>query len=335
MFILTFIGRYGFLYTLGILGLFALFGFLFLFSRKRKMQKEKAKHEGMETAPITDIIGTGPEQIDKLNNDLEPFGFSYDPYQDFFYSLMYPWQRKFGYCRLYDEACAPLSMIIDCEPIRFKYNGRKYLIQFWKGQYGMTTGGEVGIYYTDGPDINIPGVFNGTFYNVVKDEELIYISFVFRKNGNILFTRNSYHWWLTGFKLAEFSYPYELSMEIIIDLYDKEMAYAFAKALVDAGYTEREYAVSGRRVYILFNEPHTKQPYTRTSLTTFLSQKNNKHWCDTYFSLTKEYSETVDKIQLISNESPDLYKRILNMGKVPEVYDSYQKIKSTISAKES
>ena len=35
---------------------------------------------------------------------------------DIFYSLNDCWQRDFGYCRLYDEACAPLAMIIDCEP---------------------------------------------------------------------------------------------------------------------------------------------------------------------------------------------------------------------------
>ena len=72
-------------------------------------------------------------------------------------------------------------MIIDCEPIYFRYKGKKWLIEFWKGQYGMTTGGEVGIYYTTGPDLNIPGLFNGTFYKCVNDEDRIDMSFAFRK----------------------------------------------------------------------------------------------------------------------------------------------------------
>lgn len=331
---LSFIVQYRYIFILIVLGIFVFSAFLLLFSRKKRKKLKKDK-ERKETPPITNIIGTKPERIYMLNRDLEPFGFAYDLYQDSFYSLMSPWQRKFGYCRLYDEACAPLSMIIDCEPIRFQYKGRKFLIEFWKGQYGMTTGAEVGIYYTDGPDLSIPGVFNGTFYKVVKDEDLIYMSFAFRKNGNLLFTRSGYHWWLTAFKLGEFSYPNELSMEIILDLYDAEMAHTFARALVEAGYTESEYAVRGRRVYVLFEEPHTKQPYTRTSLQTFLSQKNNKHWCDTYFSLSSQYTDTVDKIQYIRNESPDMYEKIMNMGKVPEVYSSYQKIKTFIVEKES
>ena len=54
--------------------------------------------------------------------------------------------------------------------------------RIWKGQYGMTTGGEVGSLYK-GPDLNIPGVFNGTFYYCVKDEDMINISFAFRKTA--------------------------------------------------------------------------------------------------------------------------------------------------------
>ena len=168
---LSFFGQYRHLFILILLGVFIFATFLLLFSRKRKRKLKKYK-ERKETPPITNIIGIKPERIYMLNRDLEPFGFAYDLYQDSFYSLMNPWQRKFGYCRLYDEACAPLSMIIDCEPIRFKYKGRKFLIEFWKGQYGMTTGGEVGIYYTDGPDLNIPGVFNGTFIRWLRTKTL-------------------------------------------------------------------------------------------------------------------------------------------------------------------
>jgi len=45
---------------------------------------------------------------------------------------------------LYDEAAAPLGMIVDCEPIHFEYKGKRWLIQFWKGQYDLPTGAEVG-----------------------------------------------------------------------------------------------------------------------------------------------------------------------------------------------
>ena len=99
---------------------------------------------------------------DELYEIIESAGYSYDPVQEIFYSNMYSWQRDMGYCRLYDEASAPLNMIIDCEPIYFEYGNKRWMIEFWKGQYGMTAGGEIGVYTTEGPDLSIPGIFNGT-----------------------------------------------------------------------------------------------------------------------------------------------------------------------------
>jgi hypothetical protein len=292
-----------------------------------RVKKKKKKERREVTHPVTEIIGNVPERLAELNQELEPFGFAYEPYQDIFYSLLNPWQRGLGYCRLYDEASAALSMIIDCEPIYFEYNGRRWLIEFWKGQYGMNTGGEVGVYYTTGPNLNIPGLFNGTFFNCLKDEDCINMSFAFRKKGNLLFTRSGYHWWLTGFKLGEFSKPSDLSMDIVLDLYDKRMASAFLDALMKAGYKEHEYSVQGRRVQVRFTKPHTPQPVTRTAFTDFIMQRNNESFCNSYNYLTEEYTETLDKLEIVRNESPSMYNQVLNMGKPKAVYDSFNSIK--------
>lgn len=289
-------------------------------SRVRRIQRNRNREV---TRPVTELLGNVPDRIAELNQELKPFGFAYEPYQDIFYSLMYPWQREMGYCRLYDEASAAMSMIIDCEPIRFEYNGRHWLIEFWKGQYGMNTGGEVGIYYTTGPDLEIPGIFNGTFYYCVEDEDCINMSFIFKKNGNILFTRSGYHWWLTGFKLGEFSNPSELSMDITLDLYDRRMANAFVKALVRAGYRDHEYLVQGSRVIVRFDQPHTKQPLTRTALTEFIMQRNNESLCSSYQLLTEAYSDTPDKLEIIRKEAPFMYRQLLNPGKSRGVFDSF------------
>ncbi|HWT27009.1 MAG TPA: DUF4474 domain-containing protein [Mobilitalea sp.] len=294
---------------------------IFIWFQKKRKKRKKVTH------PVVDIIGNVPERLAELNRDLMPFGFAYEPNKDLFYSLLYPWQRELGYCRLYDEASATLSMIIDCEPIYFKYNGRKWLIEFWKGQYGMTTGGEIGIYYTTGPSLNIPGVFNGTFYYCVRDEDRINMSFVLRKKGEVLFSRNGYHWWLTGFKLGEFTKPKHLSMDIVLDLYDRQMAKAFTNALIKSGYKEHEFAVQGRRVYVHFAKPHTKQPATRTWLTDHFILKNDKSYCKAYNYLTEAYTNTLDKIDFIRVESPNMYNQIMHIGKPKAVYDSYKKIR--------
>lgn len=277
--------------------------------------------------PVDDVLGNIPERVQELNEEIKPFGFAYDPYQDIFYSLLNPWQRQLGYCRLYDEACAALSMIIDSEPITFEYGGRKWLIEFWKGQYGMNTGAEVGIYYTKGPSLNIPGLFNGTFYYCPKDDECINMSYAFRKNGNLLFTRSGYHWWLTGFKLGEFSKPSELSMEIVLELYDRKMALAFVEALKRQGYEEGEYKIHANKVLVIFDKPHTKQPFTRTTFTDYIMQRNNESLCNSYNYLTANYKDTLDKLEVLRNENSFMYNKATSLGKPKEVFDSFNKIK--------
>jgi len=319
---LTFIADHILILTLVGLLLIVIVGFLFRF----KIKKKSKRHEVVR--PVNELLGNVPERLDELNQELKPFGFCYEPYQDIFFSLMHPWQRELGYCWLYDEASAAFSMIIDCEPITFEYNGRRWLIEFWKGQYGMTTGGEVGIYYTSGPNLNVPGVFNGTFYHCVKDEDRINMSFAFRKNGNLLFTRSGYHWWLTGFKLGEFSKPSELSMDIELELYDKKMVTAFVNALRKAGYKDDEFYVQGIKVYIHFEDPHRPQPISRTSFTEFIMQRNNESLCNAYKSLTEEYSDTLDKLVIVRNETPQMYSQIIHFGKPKAVYESFDTMKN-------
>lgn len=60
---------------------------------------------------------TDEEKLKDINEALNIYGFSFDVMQDIVYSSMYPLQRKFGYCRLYDELAPSLNMKIDCEPI--------------------------------------------------------------------------------------------------------------------------------------------------------------------------------------------------------------------------
>ncbi len=305
--------------------LLLILAFLYTFRLKKKNKKQEA------VRPITNIIGNAPERIAELNQEIKPFGFAYEPNQDVFYSRMNPWQRELGYCRLYDEASAAMSMIIDCEPITFEYNDKKWLIEFWKGQYGMNTGGEIGIYYTTGPNLNIPGIFNGTFYYCVQDEDCISMSFVLRKNGNLMFTRSAYHWWLTGFKLGEFSKPSELTMDITLDLYDRRMTYTFVNALMKIGYKEEEFSVQGSKVYIHFDKPHSPQPITRTVFTDFIMQRNNESFCKAYKRLTSDYTDTLDKLEILRRDSPEMYQQILTFGKPKTVYEAYDNIKDHLN----
>lgn len=267
----------------------------------------------------------------ELDEAIEAAGYSYDPKHDIFYSTMDAWQRDMGYCSLYDESAAPLGMIIDCEPIYFYYDNRRWLIEFWKGQYDLTTGCEIGVYSTDKPNLNIPGVFEGPFYQCAEDEDLLQMSYTLFKNGKPLFKGKGKHWWLTGFKLGEFSEPSELTMTLSITLKDEDMRNSFVRGLIDAGYFYSDITIRENTVSLEFNKPRTRQPTTRKKETDWIIQRKNELLCEKYQDLTKEYHSLPDKINAIKEKYPELYKEVLKIGKTKQIYDVYNDIKKYIN----
>lgn len=267
--------------------------------------------------------GTGSEELDKI---IALAGYAYDPLQDIFYSIMYPWQRNFGYCRLYDEAAAPTGMIIDCEPVYFEYKGKKWLIELWKGQFDMVTGGEIGV-YTREADLNIPGIFTGTFYNCASDEDCLWMSFDLMKNNQHLFTRKARHWWLTGFKLGEFSEPWELTMHANITLHDTQMRDAFIGGLLEAGYSENELTINKRTISLVYDIPRTPQPITRTKVTDWLIQRKNEFLCKKFMELTGGFDNILDKLNILKEKDPALYERAINLGKNRQIFDMHDNIR--------
>jgi hypothetical protein len=250
-------------------------------------------------------------ELDKL---IAFTGYAYDPVQDIFYSTMNPWQRKFGYCRLFDQAAPLTGMIIDSEPIYFEYKGKQWMIGFWKGQYDYVTGGEVGV-YTEGFKLKLPGIFSGIFYKSASDDELLDISFTLKKNGKKLFTREGKHWWLTGFKLGEFSEPRELSMDITITLSDEDMCRAFVDGLKKVGYTDRDLTIENNTVTFLFDTPRSPQPATRTRVTDWIIQRKNQLVCNMYQDITGSFTDIRDKLKALEEKSPSIYKRIIMIGR--------------------
>ncbi len=273
-----------------------------------------------------DIVSYGNKVI-SINEDLKPFGFAYDLDNRDFYSIMSPWQRQFGYCSIYDETAPALSLIFDSEPIKFDYNGKHWLIQFWKGQYGITTGAEIGVYNTKDDDLNIAGIFSGRFYHAVGDEERLEMGFSLVKNDELLSSRKALHWWLTSFILGEFSYPNELIMYIEISFPTLSMRDAFLRGLRQVGYRDNDYSINDNTVYVVFDTPYSKQPYTKTSFTEEIMQENNVRNVDFFNKATNSFTDVIDKLYLLRQESPDYFKDVLKIGKPRKLYDIYSSIK--------
>ena len=269
--------------------------------------------EGTDMSVSKTEIEIGKEVLDK---GIEIAGYGYDSEQEIFYCNMDAWQRNMGYSRLYDEASAPLGMIVDCEPIYFEYDGKVWLIEFWKGQYDLCTGCEVGVYTAEETELSTTETPKYTFYNCARNEDRLKIRFSLLKNGEVLFSRNDKHWWLTGFKLGEFSEPSELTMDLYITLKNNTMCNEFVKALKNVGYSEKEITITGNTVHLVFDKPRTTQPVTRTTETDRITQKKNKLLCDSYKGITEVYDNLKDKINAIKKQSPELYKEIIDEEKL-------------------
>ena len=271
---------------------------------------------------INDINST--ESIQSVVYDsINQAGFDYDKEQGIFYSMIDAWQYDYGYCRFYDEFSAPLSIIFDCEPIYFNYNNKRWLIEFWKGQYGICTGAEVGVYASEKTIYNETMNSENIFYDKISPKEFLDISIVVKKNGQVIFKRKDKHWWLTGFILGEFSEPYELSVDINIALINEEMRNSFIQGLNYAGYDNKQIKIKENSVSICFDKPKTEQPYTNIKLLNNMMQRKNEDLCNVYNSITKQYKNYDEKINAVKKQSPLLYGEIMNIGKWKSIIDLY------------
>jgi len=209
-----------------------------------------------------------------LAKAVDAAGFDYDPRQDIIYSKMYPLQRDFGYAYGYDAAALAMDADIDCEPIFFDYAGKTWMIELWKGQYGLETGCEIGVYnrasgnnsfpypLLDATVGQRPGDSNPShnlFFDCASDQELLEMSSTLYRKGEKLLCRGpERHWWLTGFKWGVYSEPSDLKMDVSITCLDSVMTTAFVNALAATGYSNVQ--TSGNTVSFTFDTPKTRQP---------------------------------------------------------------------------
>ncbi len=182
--------------------------------------------EDLKEMPIKDIqdLLFATEDPNTAGKILEFAGFEYDEKQGIYYSQMNPLQRKFGFNLVYDMAAPMVGMIYDTKRIEFVYDDREWMVQIWKGQYGMTSGAEVGLYNRD-PERNFQ-------YDCADDEDLIEMQFDFYNQDEFVFSRGpEKHWWLTGFKILNVGMPMLIDLDITLKFTNKQMAQAFAQSL--------------------------------------------------------------------------------------------------------
>lgn len=264
------------------------------------LRKHPAPHEPDQ--PLEQLLAEG--------------GFAYDAGQDLFFARRDAWQRKFGYCRAYGEAAAPLGMYLDCEPVYFTYGGKRWLIELWKGQYGLCTGAEVGIYTA--PLSKLPDQL--VLFQSARPHEELPLSLVLLKGTRTLFERKATHWWLTGFRLGEFSEPDELTAQITLRLKDREMCRAFSEALTALGYTNEDLQIGRRRVRLAFTRTHTPQPSSKERELSLMMQRRNHRLCALYRTITADFDYAPGQLAYLRGQHAGLYREAVRFGRPRSLY---------------
>lgn len=148
-----------------------------------------------------------------------------------------------GYQSLYNRGAVHFNMVFDYLPVYFDYNDKTWMIQLWKGQYGINTGGEIGVYYAD--HIVSQQQLDTTLFQAVDDSDMLKMSMELMRDGKCVFRLTCVHWWLTGFSMGLFSWPKQLSLNASITFPDCAMMNAFIEGLLKQSYCRCDLTICG------------------------------------------------------------------------------------------
>jgi hypothetical protein len=181
-------------------------------------------------------------------------------------------QRSFGYAYAYDAAALAIDAVIDCEPIFFEAQGKRWMIELWKGQYGLETGCEIGVYNRP---LNPPAHYlildaavggrpydpaHSYFYQSADAADMLEMSFTLKRDGKPFLTRGpERHWWLTGFKWGVYSTTDQLTMDVSIKSPTPDVHAGLVAALRAMRYSITD---DGATVSFEFAKPYAPQYWT-------------------------------------------------------------------------
>lgn len=177
-----------------------------------------------------------------VNQQVLSYQYSY--IDDYYYTNdKEAWQYNFGFGKIYDFVSPYILLEYDYIRVFFTYENKDWMLQMWKGQYGLIFyGGEIGIYNRPHSD---DGINEWTFFNCPAEEDWLNMEMTLwheEINGNWTreFTREyTKYWWCTGFKnghLRQEEPADELRLTGRITLKDAEMTKLVVDGLKECGF---------------------------------------------------------------------------------------------------
>lgn len=207
-----------------------------------------ASADGQQASGSIDlyVVRRGNKIRDYLKNR-QVLSYKYSYQDDYYYANdKLAWQKAMGFSEFYDLV-APYAMLeTDYLRVKFPYDGKDWMIQLWKGQYGfLFYGSEIGIYtkrHTGRDDNTFTTYQCAGKSDYLPMEMTLYHDTTGFGTYERQFTRpHDSYWWCNGFKaghLRREEPATELRMEARITLKSEEMARLFCDAVASCGFTE-------------------------------------------------------------------------------------------------
>lgn len=246
--------------------------------------------------------------LDELAN---PFGYRFHCNSGFFSSTVDAWQKQAGYTSLYDYMAPRFKIVFDALPIYFDYRGRTWLIELWKGQYGINTGAEIGIYHAD--TIIPEKDCQNTWFSCADEDEMMDCSFLLCDGEDDCIRNSGRHWWLTAFLPGYFSNPSALSMASCICFPNREMLSAFMAGLRRSGCQKNSISVKGLSVCFVFWQNTAESFNLITRFWRRFSQWKNRISCKLYLWVTRPFCCTEDRILYLYYYLPSAFRKLLRL----------------------
>ncbi len=282
------------LFLIILLILFILLLIFLHFHRKKKRLIRKICHLSMH------------DKCHFLNEICEPLGYRYEPGQDIFTSTTDAWQKYYGYGDIYDKLAPFGCMVFDSLPLYFDYGGKTWLIECWKGQYGINTGSEVGVYRADG--IVPPEKRKTTMFAAVSEYEFLDMRSELIYRGRPVANVSAAHWWLTIFSMGHFSNPRDLTLNVSIRFPDVDMRNAFIDALLLAGCEPDSIGICFNTVLFTFAPRCHKVGFLK-----WLVLLKIRLFCCLYRFVTRPFSCTCDKLLYLYLYLPFAFRHMLRL----------------------
>lgn len=247
------------------------------------------------------------EKCETLDALIAPFGYTYIACQDLFSSRIDAWQREFGYTALFDKASSHFNMVFDCLPVYFTYRDRTWLIEFWKGQYGINAGCEIGIYYAD-RILETPEM-DHTLFQCVEDKDMLHLSLCLADKDQCIAQIDARHWWLTAFIPGRFYKPSQLCLHASITLLSPKMADAFVHGLLRSGCNVDQVCRRGCVVSFTFAGcTHTCSIFGRIRIRIALFF--NRLFCRLFCRVTRPFKLSIDRVLCLYYYMPYAFRRL-------------------------